>query len=260
MESRFRIVIPARAALGSSAPTSKRKSTQPNEDNEVIETGPKHKHKKVKKGRGISRSADSSDDEGESNTRVAPKKQAPKKPGPGRPRKETRTSFVVPCYIEIPQPPRVVPGRTVKGDKSYKQAPKTVGPIDLTSKTAWEPFVRAIMMEAELGKDKIKAMCAGMKWGLKKAGTLPLNDPRGYLTMLQQISARKDVDSLMVFVTLPPSCTPSKGHREHDKENTNSDEGGHARPGRDDTMYGQKVSYRVRSPSYWDSHRLTALS
>lgn len=233
-QSRFKIIIPARGTLRTaSAAPSKRKPAQ---DDMGTEGEPKPKSKKAKKERGNS-PADSLDD----NIQTAPKKRAP-----GRPRKSKRPSFVVPCYVLVPQHPLVILGKTIKGNKSHKQPPETVGPFDLTPKTTWKDFIRGIRKAAGLGKNRVKVMCAGMKWGMKKAGTLPLSDIRGYMTMLQQITARKDVDSLMVFVTLPPSCTPSKGHREGEKENTNGDEGRNARSDHDDTIYGQKVSTHLQ--------------
>lgn len=210
---------------------------------EVAGTKSKSKSKHKSKRRKVVMLAAGSDIEGDSEMNTV--QRAPAKRGPGRPRKDPaakkiakRTSFIVPCYVSVPQAPNFIAGKTVKGDKYVKRPSETVGPFDLTSKTKFRSFLNEIASLANIEAEKINSPTSGMKWGVGKPGSMPLSDRRGYKTMLSQISARKDIDQVMIFITLPPSCT---AHQE--KENIGLDDGRMGRPGRDGTMYGQKVSF-----------------
>ena len=118
-----------------------------------------------------------------------------------------KQDFIIPCFIEVLQPPIQKPGKTAKGDKWIKQAPVTEGPVDLTPKLLWQKFLKRVKQELEISTEDIEKAVAGTTWGIRKHRNLPLKDAHSYFRKSQ---ARMPIRPWSSFPSLHPLACPRK--------------------------------------------------
>jgi hypothetical protein len=191
----------------------------------------------------------SSDDDPSSDTPLPRKRGRPRKKQPsdklppkprGRPRKtiedpESR-QFLVPVFVEIAVAPKLVRGRTPRGDKLVKQPPSIEGPFNLTPGMGWDAFITEIANV--VGFDKENLIVSTMTWSFQRKAVLPLTSEDGYKTMIQQIRVLKDPSAAIIVISLPAPWT--KAIR---SQNIN-DEEVLAMRHEDNSLWGKKVRVR----------------
>ena len=77
-----------------------------------------------------------------------------KKRGPGHPPAK-KSPFAVPVFVLVAVPPKVVPGKTHKGDKMVKQDPVTTGPFTLMQKLRWMDFVQLVAKTIDVQMENV---------------------------------------------------------------------------------------------------------
>jgi hypothetical protein len=155
----------------------------------------------------------------------------------GRPRKAIEDpqsrQFLVPVFVEMAVAPKLVRGRTPRGDKFVKQPPSTEGPFSLTQGIDWDAFVTEIARVVRLDKENL--VVSTMTWSFQRKAVLPLTNEGGYKTMIQQIRVLKDPSSAIIVVSLPmPQTKASRSHNVNDSELSAM---GHE----DNSLWGKKV-------------------
>jgi hypothetical protein len=123
---------------------------------------------------------------------------------------------VVPVFVEMAVAPKLVRGKTHRGNKWVKQSPNSNGPFSLAHRTTWSTFVKEI---AEMpGLDKENLTVEAMTWSFQKKTVLPLTNKGKFQMMIQQIRILKDPSAAIIVINL---LTPKQGLMCH---NTNNEE------------------------------------
>ena len=125
-----------------------------------------------------------------------------KKRGPGRPPKK-KLPFAVAVFVLVAVPPKVVPGKTHKGDKTIKQDPITAGPFTLTRKTRWKDSVQLVAEAIDIQIENISLNAMTWHFQNKSSHALPLKSEDGFDVMRTQVKSHKDPSSQIIFVNHP---------------------------------------------------------
>ena len=113
------------------------------------------------------------------------------------------SSFAVPVFVLVAVPPKVVPGKTHKGDKTIKQDPVTTGPFTLTRKLRWMDFVQLVAETINVQMENVSLNALTWHFQNKSSQALPLKSEDSFDVMRKQVKSLKDPSSQIIFVNHP---------------------------------------------------------
>lgn len=125
-----------------------------------------------------------------------------KKRGPGRPPAK-KLPFAVPVFVLVTVPPKVVPGKTHKGDKTVKQDPVTTGPFTLMQKLRWMDFVQLVAETIDVQMENVSLNALTWHFRNKPSQALPLKSEDSFNVMRKRVKSLKDPSSQIIFVNHP---------------------------------------------------------
>ncbi|KAG6894622.1 hypothetical protein C0992_005365 [Termitomyces sp. T32_za158] len=136
-------------------------------------------------------------------------------------------------------PPKLVRGRTHKGDKLEPQKPKQYGPFTLTANMSWTRFLTEVSATVDIELENLDL--TEMTWCFQKKAQLMLTSVGGYKAMIQQILALKDPSAAIIIVSLPaPKRAHAKGGQKYQQESDEDFE--ELNQLDEDTKWGKKLS------------------
>jgi hypothetical protein len=62
---------------------------------------------------------------------------------------------VISVYVMVDIPPKIIHGKTPKGDRLVKQQHKSLGPFTLTRETEWRIFLRSVAKILDTNKENL---------------------------------------------------------------------------------------------------------
>lgn len=146
----------------------------------------------------------------------------------GRPRKseekqpEASKRLAVHVYVQISRPPKVVLGKTHKGDKYKAQKPRKEGPFTLTLKYNWQRFLTAISETVD--EDLENLLIDEMVWTFSgKKNELPLTNKPGFKAMMEQLDGLSGKTTPAVILHLPAPLSSRKKQRRAEVNSTDDE-------------------------------------
>ena len=121
----------------------------------------------------------------------------------GRPPAKKSRRFAVPIFVLVAVPPKIIPGKTHKGDKTVKQNPITAGPFSLTQKTRWVDFVALVANTIGVEKENVNLNTMTWHYQNKASQALPLKSEGSFDVMRKNVKSLKDASSQVIFVNHP---------------------------------------------------------
>lgn len=109
--------------------------------------------------------------------------------------------------MDIPQPAKLVRGKTAKGNKEVKTDPITKGPATVQSDVAWNTLVEKVAELMDIRSERVRVDT--MSWRLLQkpnAKPLPLQNPAGLEEMIRTLRAMPGAESVLLTV-----CPPTPG-------------------------------------------------
>ncbi|KAH7903598.1 hypothetical protein BJ138DRAFT_1120224 [Hygrophoropsis aurantiaca] len=131
-------------------------------------------------------------------------KHAPEAPIEAKKPSPSEMNFCVSVFVTVELPPRVIKGKTSRGDKIEKREKRPMGPTLFTHETkTWEDFLVLIAEVVKTTPDCLAVNSMGWYWnGKPKKTMLSLSNSAGLQTMVKQILASKTGDAGIIFVTM----------------------------------------------------------